>query len=85
MGATDIIEARHLPVDKLSVAWTGGDRAEPGPAGDEDPDKDRILEALAACGGNQTRAARILGISRRTLTTRLNRYGDSPRPKKKPS
>lgn len=43
--------------------------------------RQRIIDALAACGGNQTRAAKLLGISRRTLTTRLNQF-DIPRPRK---
>ena len=41
----------------------------------------RILDALERCGGNQTRAARMLGISRNTLLTRLDAYG-LPRPRK---
>ena len=41
----------------------------------------RILAALAACGGNQSRAARQLGISRKVLIARLDRYGVA-RPKK---
>ncbi len=41
----------------------------------------RILDALERCGGNQTRAARMLGISRNTLLTRLDTYG-LPRPRK---
>ena len=41
----------------------------------------RILEALEQCGGNQTRAAKALGISRRTLLSRLDEYG-VPRPRK---
>jgi DNA-binding NtrC family response regulator len=45
-------------------------------------DRIRLLQALEACGGNQTRAAKILGISRRTLVNRLNEYG-LPRPRKK--
>ncbi|HZJ64464.1 MAG TPA: FHA domain-containing protein [Kofleriaceae bacterium] len=40
-----------------------------------------ILDALAACGGNQSEAARRLGISRSTLISRLERYG-VPRPRK---
>jgi transcriptional regulator with PAS, ATPase and Fis domain len=40
-----------------------------------------ILDALAACGGNQSAAARRLGISRSTLIARLDRYG-VPRPRK---
>lgn len=34
-----------------------------------------ILQALDECGGNQTRAAERLGISRRTLVNRLSEYG----------
>lgn len=42
----------------------------------------RILEALEACNGNQTRAAERLGIARRTLLKRLDEYG-LPRPRKR--
>ncbi len=45
-------------------------------------DRERIVRALEACGGNQTRAAAMLGISRRTLTTKLNAL-DLPRPRKR--
>jgi transcriptional regulator with PAS, ATPase and Fis domain len=44
-------------------------------------ERERIIEALTACGGNQTRAAKLLGISRRTLSTRLNEL-NIPRPRK---
>jgi two-component system, NtrC family, response regulator AtoC len=46
-----------------------------------DLERERILETLNACGGNQTRAARALGISRNTLLARLDAYGVS-RPRK---
>jgi DNA-binding NtrC family response regulator len=41
----------------------------------------QILDALRACSGNQTRAAKLLGISRGTLISRLDRYG-VPRPRR---
>jgi two-component system, NtrC family, response regulator AtoC len=41
----------------------------------ESLERKRILEALEACGGNQTRAAQKLGISRGTLLSRLKQYG----------
>jgi transcriptional regulator with GAF, ATPase, and Fis domain len=34
----------------------------------------RIAEAMEQCGGNQTRAARLLHVSRRTLVARLAQY-----------
>jgi len=38
-------------------------------------EKQMILHALKQCGGNQTQAARHLGLSRRTLAYRLEKYG----------
>ncbi len=40
-----------------------------------------IVEALEACGGNQTAAAKRIGVSRRTLVSRLDKYA-IPRPRK---
>ncbi|MCA9624505.1 MAG: sigma 54-interacting transcriptional regulator, partial [Myxococcales bacterium] len=44
-------------------------------------ERDRILNALAAAGGNQTKAAAELGMPRRTFVSRLDAYG-IPRPRK---
>jgi DNA-binding NtrC family response regulator len=59
------------------------------PAGAETPsaaaegdERIRILRALERCGGNQTHAARLLGVSRRTLINRIERY-NLPRPRKR--
>jgi DNA-binding NtrC family response regulator len=53
----------------------------------DDPEKEaerrRILDVLDANGWSQTRAADALKISRRTLITKLERYG-IPRPQKRP-
>ena len=35
----------------------------------------RIIEALEQCGGNQTRAAKMLGVARNTLIARIEQYG----------
>jgi pSer/pThr/pTyr-binding forkhead associated (FHA) protein len=50
-------------------------------AGGKENERERVLTVLASCGGNQTRAAKLLGVSRRTLVNRLHEY-DLPRPKK---
>lgn len=43
-------------------------------------ERERIVEALEKCAGNQTKAAQLLGISRRTLVSRLGEY-NLPRPR----
>ena len=75
----------HLP-PPAPPAMTDADDAAPAPAprppreaaSDE---RARVLAALAACGGNQSRAARQLGVSRKVLIARLDRYGVA-RPRK---
>ena len=44
-------------------------------------DRARVLAALRAHHGNQTRAAQALGVSRQTFVKKLDRYG-VPRPRK---
>jgi transcriptional regulator with GAF, ATPase, and Fis domain len=38
-------------------------------------ERHRIIDVLERSGGNQTRAAKELGISRNTLLSRLRAYG----------
>ena len=40
----------------------------------EEVEKRSILEALAACGGNKSEASRRLGITRKTLRKKLEKY-----------
>jgi DNA-binding NtrC family response regulator len=56
--------------------------ARPAPGDGKGEERGRIEEALDRCGGNQSRAAKLLGISRATLVNRLNVYG-FPRPRKR--
>jgi DNA-binding NtrC family response regulator len=44
-------------------------------------ERQRILDALASCAGNQSRAAKLLDMPRRTFVAKLDRYR-IPRPNK---
>lgn len=46
-----------------------------------DDERERIIQALVTCSGNQTRAAKLLQMPRRTLVAKLPRY-NIPRPRK---
>ena len=54
-----------------------------------DVERHLILDTLAYCHGNRTHAARILGISIRTLRNKLNEYMELgievPEPGQKPT
>ena len=72
--STDL-QASHPP----SLGAPGLDVARHGI--DSEEERQRVLSALEQCAGNQTRAAKLLGVSRRTLINRLERL-HMPRPKK---
>jgi DNA-binding NtrC family response regulator len=46
-----------------------------GPRLSIEEERAQIENALLACGGNQTRAAQLLGIGRRTLINRVKEFG----------
>ena len=75
----DAILPEHLPEKVRGRA--APHRVEAGPT-EPDVERSRILAALDECAGNQTQAAKLLGISRRTLVTRLGDY-DIKRPRKR--
>ena len=54
-----------------------------------DVERHLILDTLASCFGNRTHAARILGISIRTLRNKLNEYMEAgipvPEPGQRPT
>ena len=80
----DVLQPGHLKLTRkraaASVAPTAPLFEQVGAQRDQ-LERDAIVEALAACNGNQTRAAKRLGIARRTLIDRIERYG-LPRPRK---
>ncbi|HEX5058307.1 MAG TPA: sigma-54 dependent transcriptional regulator, partial [Kofleriaceae bacterium] len=85
------IQLEHLPLDNLkssdeleeSLARASADSEAPADlSAEERTERDRIIETLASVYGNQTRAAELLGISRRWLTTKIARYR-IPRPRKR--
>jgi DNA-binding NtrC family response regulator len=70
-----------------SPAAPANDVSEAAPAGGlreqlAQAERKRIVEALAKCAGNQTKAAQALGMSRRTLVKRLSEF-NLPRPRKR--
>jgi transcriptional regulator with PAS, ATPase and Fis domain len=77
-----LITEAHLPREVLRPR--GAPAAVPAPAPAKSAassERSRILEALAACAGNQSRAAKKLGISRKVMLARLDKYGVA-RPRK---
>ena len=71
---TDIIGTDALPPHILHGNIKG--RIEPFHAGKDDlAEKEALIEALRKSSGNQSEAARILGISRVTVWNRMRKYG----------
>ncbi len=80
-------QRKTLQFDAPPVVSTAPPRATAPAAGSlqdsvEEVERARIIQALEECVGNQSRAAKLLGISRGTLIKRLDRYG-IPRPRKR--
>ena len=68
------VEPQHLPIKLLGPAPGPRKAAAPAPG----PQSDLCAELLAAlrrAGGNQTQAAKLLGVSRVTVWNRINRCG----------
>jgi two-component system response regulator AtoC len=94
----DVIEVDHLPA-ALALGASGATPGR-GPSKGPSPlapqarvplrdsvraiERQQIVEALARCAGNQSAAAALLGMPRRTLVARLTEY-EIPRPHKRRS
>jgi DNA-binding NtrC family response regulator len=84
------IEREHLPEDPptstplraISAPLLPVNDVLPLPDPADDSERSRIIRALNACAGNQTQAAKRLGMPRRTFVAKLDLY-KIPRPKKR--
>jgi DNA-binding NtrC family response regulator len=71
---TDVLQPVHLPPELVPAATADGAATEVDlPL--EDIERRHIARVLAHNGGNRSRAARSLGISRATLYEKLHKYG----------
>jgi len=89
IGEEGRIEPEHLPPQILQTSgetgvsingrWSFGTLSAPGviqPLEAREPeDKRALVEALRRTGGNQSQAARLLGINRVTVWNRMKKYG----------
>lgn len=67
----ELPEAMRLPQENTPLLPTDG-----APLPLEDVEKSAILHALHHVGGNKTEAAKLLGITRKTLHTKLQKYDE---------
>jgi len=74
--------AQALPPTPASESGAGQDASGDLRSEINSLERRRILDALQQCAGNQTQAAVLLGIPRRTFVAKLTAYG-IPRPRKK--
>jgi len=66
------LEEDHFAITGRALAVVGGSKPL------REMEREHILRVVDECGGNQTRAAKVLGIDRVTLHKKLKSYGWSP-------
>jgi two-component system response regulator HydG len=76
----EYISERDLPANIGQQARENGQKTGPGVQTEEnssldDVEKTAVSRALTRAGGNKSEAARLLGITRRTLYNKLEKYG----------
>jgi len=76
-----LIEEHHLPPQFKQLHKRPGANIQPAnsdlPAVYESREKRELIDALRQAGGNQSQAARILGVHRMTVWNRMRKYGVS--------
>jgi DNA-binding NtrC family response regulator len=76
-----LVTLEHLPPE-LTASARPAETVELDLSDAERVERERILDALARCAGNQKLAAEMVGLSRRTFVDRLDAYA-IPRPRKR--
>jgi DNA-binding NtrC family response regulator len=83
LASQDVIGPEHLPAEIRQQDGTHGGATAQDSAGQEEPaallsladvERQHVLRVLRAMDGSRERTARVLGISRRTLTRMLQRW-----------
>ena len=80
LGLGDYITEKELPL-RLAKAYPHGEEIDITPAVCKEPrsleeaEREAVLTALKASGGNKSETARLLGITRKTLHKKLQKYG----------
>ncbi len=69
-----VILPEHLP-ERMRSTENGKERTDANLTPLEDAERGQILQALKTTEWNQSRAAALLGIDRKTLRTKIQRYG----------
>ena len=80
LGPGDYISEKELPLS-IAKAYPHGEELDRPPAVSKEPqsleeaEKEAVLAALKVAGGNKSETARLLGITRKTLHKKLQKYG----------
>jgi transcriptional regulator with GAF, ATPase, and Fis domain len=72
-----LITSEHLPLGIAAAAQAQPTSAVPAQAQGDASERDRILHALARAGNNQSKAARLLGLTRAQIRARIEKHGIS--------
>jgi transcriptional regulator with PAS, ATPase and Fis domain len=71
----DTIDIDHLPPQMLTISSPPAAISDTLFSKIDNSERQQLIEALAATGGNQSQAARLLGINRVTVWNRMRKYG----------